>query len=334
MLRYILLRILGTIPTLLLISLLVFAAIEIMPGSYVDVYRTELMQEYNLMSADQIPEGEIRLLELRYGLDQPFLVRWFKWFTNFIQGDMGRSFAYNDAPVSELIGARIGHTVLISTASLLFAWALALPIGIYTAVKQYSIGDYFFSVVSFVGLSVPNFLLALIFIVIGYYAFGVVPGGLFSPDMVDAPWSWAKLLDFLAHLWVPVIVLGTAGMAGTMRVMRGQLLDELNKPYVDTARAKGLRERLLVLKYPVRLAINPFISSLGMTLPGIVGGELVVSIVLNLPTTGPLLYDAVLRHDAYLAGAMVFLLSTLLVVGNLISDILLAWVDPRIRLSY
>lgn len=333
MLRYIVLRVLGAIPTLLLISFLVFAAIEIMPGSYVDVYVADLMQEYNLTSVEQIPEGEIRLLELRYGLNQPFFVRWFRWITNFIQGDMGRAYSYNDAEVSQLIGARIGRTILISLASLLFTWALAFPIGIYTAVRQYSASDYFFSIVSFIGLSIPNFMLALIFIVIGYYSFGVVPGGLFSPDMVDAPWSLAKLFDFLAHLWIPVVVLGTAGMAGTMRVMRGQLLDELNKVYVDTARVKGLREWSLVLKYPVRLAINPFISSLGMTLPGIVGGELVVSIVLNLPTTGPLLYDAVLRHDAYLAGAMVFLLSTLLVVGNLLSDILLAWVDPRIRLA-
>jgi peptide/nickel transport system permease protein len=326
--RYVVRRVLGAAPTLLFISVLVFAAIEIMPGSYVDVYMAQLVQEY---PDQKIPEGEIELLRLRYGLNQPFMVRWFKWIVNFARGDMGRSYAYNDAPVRDLILSRLGMTILISVISLLFSWSLALPIGIYSAVRQYSFGDHLFTVLGFVGLSVPNFLLALVFIVIGYYSFGVVPGGLFSPQFVDVAWSWRKFLDLLAHLWVPVVVLGTAGMAGTMRVMRGQLLDQLSQAYVDTARVKGLRERQLILKYPVRLAINPFISSLGMTLPGIVGGELVVSIVLNLPTTGPLLYDAVLRHDAYLAGAMVFLLSSLLVVGNLLSDVALAWVDPRIR---
>lgn len=330
MARFIITRLLGLIPTLLLISFLVFAVVEIMPGSYLDVYTSELMRQY---PDAQVPAGEIDLLRLRYGLDESFVVRWYKWLSNFLQGDMGRSFAYNDAPVYDLIAGRIGRTILVSVASLLFSWALALPIGIYSAVRQYSLGDYFFSTLSFIGLSIPSFLLALIFIVVGYYTFGVVPGGLFSPNMVDAPWSWAKFVDLLAHLWVPVVVLGTAGMAGTMRVMRGQLLDQLNQTYVDTARVKGLRELTLILKYPVRLAINPFISSLGVTLTAIVSGELVVSLVLNLPTTGPLLYDAVLRHDAYLAGAIIFLLSTMLVFGNLLSDVLLAWVDPRIRLG-
>ena len=327
MVNYIIRRLIGVIPTLLLISLLVFVAVEIMPGSYVDILIAQRIME----GEDELPEGQIRVLEKRYGLGKPFYVKWWKWFSHFLRGDMGRSMAYGHRPVAQLIGERIALTMVISICSMIFSWAVAFPIGIYSAVRQYSFGDHFFTFVGFIGLSIPNFLLALIFIVIGYFGFGQIPGGLFSPEYADAAWSLRKFLDLMSRLWIPVVVLGTAGMAGAMRVMRGNMLDELSKPYVDTARAKGLKERTIIWKYPLRIAINPFITSLGMSLPYIIGGELIVSIVLNLPTTGPLLFDAVMHHDAYLAGAMVMLLSSLLVVGNLVADIALAWVDPRIR---
>ena len=327
MVNYIIRRLIGVIPTLLLISVLVFVAVEIMPGSYVDILIAQSIME----GEDEPPEGQIRVLEKRYGLGKPFIVKWWKWFSHFVRGDMGRSMAYGHRPVAQLIGERIALTMVISICSMIFSWAVAFPIGIYSAVRQYSLGDHFFTLVGFIGLSVPNFLLALIFIVVGYFGFGQIPGGLFSPEYADAAWSLRKFLDLLSRLWIPVVVLGTAGMAGAMRVMRGNMLEELSRPYVDTARAKGLKERTLIWKYPLRIAINPFITSLGMSLPYIIGGELIVSIVLNLPTTGPLLFDAVMHHDAYLAGAMVMLLSSLLVVGNLIADLALAWVDPRIR---
>ena len=328
MTTYILRRVISAVPTLVLISVLVFLAIEITPGTYVDILVAQQLRDTG--SPDLTP-GQIRLLEKQYGVGQPIYVRWWKWFSRFVQGDMGRSYAYGHRPVANLIAERIALTMLIAFCSLAFSYLVAFPIGIYSAVRQYSVGDHFFTVLSFLGLSVPNFLLALLFIIIGFFVFGQIPGGLFSPEYAEAPWSLAKVLDLLSRLWIPVFVLGTAGMAGTMRVLRGNLLDQLRRPYVETARAKGLREKVLVIKYPVRIALNPFITSLGLAFPGIVGGELIVSIVLNLPTTGPLLFDAVMNHDAFLAGAMVMLLSSVLVLGNLLSDLALAGMDPRIR---
>ena len=328
MVNYLVRRVLSAIPTLLLISILVFILIEIIPGDYVDILLAQMILDSGLQ---QIPEGQIELLENRYGYNKPLYVRYWKWFSHFIRGDMGRSWAYGEKPIAELISERMVLTIIISLCTMIFSMMVAFPVGIYSAMRQYTLGDNIFTILSFMGLSIPNFLLALVFIVIGYFSFGQIPGGLFSPKYFLAPWSLGKFLDMLAHLWIPVVVLGTAGMAGTMRVLRGNMLDQMMQPYVDTARSKGLKENKVILKYPLRIAINPFITGLGMSLPGIIGGELIVSIVLNLPTTGPLLYDAVMSHDAYLAGAMVMLLSSLLVIGNLIADLTLAWVDPRIR---
>ena len=256
-------------------------------------------------------------------------VRSFNW-PGFKWPDFGMSFEWN-RQVVELIGERIFLTIVISIVTLLFTWALAIPIGIYSAVRQYSIGDYAFSVLGFIGLATPNFLLALIFMYIGYSVFGVSAGGLFSPEYVEAEWSVAKFADLIAHLWIPVIVIGTSGTAGLIRVMRGNLLDELPKQYVMTARAKGLSPWTLLVRYPVRVALNPLISTIGWVLPGIVSGSVIVAVVLGLPTTGPLLLRALQNQDMYLAGSMVMLLSFLTVIGTLLSDILLLWLDPRIR---
>ena len=328
MATYLLRRVISTAPTLVLISILVFLAIEITPGTYVDIL---VAQQIRDTGSATLTDGQIQLLEKQYGIGRPIYVRWWKWFSRFVRGDMGRSYAYGHRPVAQLIGERIALTMVIAFSSLALSYLVALPIGIYSAVRQYTFGDHFFTALSFLGLSVPNFLLALLLMITGFFVFDQIPGGLFSPEYAEAPWSLAKVLDLLSRLWIPVFVLGTAGMAGTMRVLRGNLLDQLRRPYVETARAKGLRETVLVIKYPVRLALNPFITSLGLAFPGIVGGELIVSIVLNLPTTGPLLFDAVMNHDAFLAGAMVMLLSSVLVLGNLLSDIALAGIDPRIR---
>lgn len=328
MVTFIIRRIATVVPTLIMISMLVFGAIELVPGTFVDIL---IAQQIADTGEAELSEGQIRLLERQYGIGKPIYVRWWKWASRFVQGDFGRSYAYGHRPVGELINERMLLTVIISLSSIVFSYVVALPIGIYSAVRQYTLGDNFFTAISFIGLSIPNFLLALVLIVIGFFVFGQIPGGLFSPEYVDAPWSLRKALDLLSRLWVPVLVLGTAGMAGAMRILRGNLLDQLLRPYVDTARAKGLRERIVVFKYPLRIALNPFITGIGLAFPGVVGGELIVSIVLNLPTAGPLLFDAVMHHDAFLAGAMVMLLSTLLVVGNLVADLALAWVDPRIR---
>lgn len=328
MVTFIVRRIATVVPTLIMISMLVFGAIELVPGTFVDIL---IAQQIADTGEAELSEGQIRLLERQYGIGKPIYVRWWKWASRFVQGDFGRSYAYGHRPVAQLINERMLLTVIISLSSIVFSYVVALPIGIYSAVRQYTLGDNFFTAISFIGLSIPNFLLALVLIVIGFFVFGQIPGGLFSPEYVDAPWSLRKALDLLSRLWVPVLVLGTAGMAGAMRILRGNLLDQLLRPYVDTARAKGLRERIVVFKYPLRIALNPFITGIGLAFPGVVGGELIVSIVLNLPTAGPLLFDAVMHHDAFLAGAMVMLLSTLLVVGNLVADLALAWVDPRIR---
>jgi peptide/nickel transport system permease protein len=228
---------------------------------------------------------------------------------------------------------RLGLTFTMSLATLLLTWLVAFPVGILSAVRQYSIGDYVSTIIGYVGLATPNFLLALILMYIAFRYFNQSVGGLFSPDYADAPWGWAKIWDLLKHLWIPVVIIGTAGTAGLIRIMRANLLDELHKPYVTTARAKGMSEWRLILKYPVRVALNPFVSTVGWTLPVLVSGSAVVSIVLALPTTGPLLLRALMSQDMYLAGSFIMLLSTLTIIGTLVSDILLAWLDPRIRLT-
>ena len=260
----------------------------------------------------------------------PFHVQYFKWLFGMFHGELGMSLEW-DRPVGELIGERILLTTIISIATLLVTWAIAIPIGIYSAVRQYSLPDYCFTFMGFIGLATPNFLLALVFMYIGYAIFDVSAGGLFSPEYQNAAWSVGKVMDLIAHLWIPVIVIGTSGTAGLIRVMRGNLLDELRKQYVMTARAKGVAYWRLLLKYPVRVALNPLVSTIGWVLPGIVSGATITSVVLGLPTTGPLLLRALMNQDMYLAGSMVMMLSILTLIGTLLSDILLLVVDPRIR---
>ena len=328
MVGFILRRVLLFIPTLLFISILVFFLIQLPPGDFLDTLILRMQEGGSSVDA----ETEAVLRE-RYALDQPFLIQYGRWVGNIIiEGDFGRSFNWN-RPVSDLIWSRLGWTMLISIGSILFTWALAFPIAIYSATNQYSVFDYFFSFVGFVGLAIPNFLLALVLMWIGFSVFGVSMGGLFSSEYRDAAWSIDKFLDFMSHLWVPIVVLGTAGTAGLIRTMRANLLDELNKPYVEAARAKGLRERRLVWKYPVRVALNPFISSLATLLPSMISGATIVSVVLGLPTTGPLMLDALLEQDMFLAGSFLLMLSFFTLVSTLISDILLLLVDPRIRLE-
>ena len=322
---FILRRLLAMIPTLLIISVIVFILIQLPPGDIISATLASLQQQGMEVSTEQIAA-----LRAQYNLDDPMVVQYLRWITHFVQGDLGYSIKYQQ-PVNTLIWDRLGYTVLIAVASLLFTWALAIPIGIYSAVRQYGFGDYFFTLVGLLGLAIPNFMLALILMYCGYSWFGVSVGGLFSPELAEAPWSSAKFMDLLKHIWIPMIVIGTAGTASIMRVMRANLLDELSKPYVVTARAKGVRPLKLIMKYPVRIAINPFISTIGWLLPTLISGEAIVSIVLNLPTTGPLLLQALLSQDMYLAGSFIMLLSILTVLGMLLSDILLAALDPRIR---
>ena len=313
------------LPTVLVISLISFAIIQLPPGDYLTSYITALEE-----TGELVDEAQSAALRTRYSLDQPFYIQYIRWMKGMLKGDLGLSFEWN-RPVTELVGERILLTTIISIVTLLVTWAIAIPIGIYSAVRQYSLLDYSFTFVGFVGLATPNFLLALVFMYVGYSIFGISAGGLFSPEYQSASWSVSKFVDLLAHLWIPVIVIGTSGTAGLIRVMRGNLLDELQKQYVMTARAKGVVYWRLLLKYPVRVALNPLISTVGWVLPSIVSGATITAVVLGLPTTGPLLLRALRNQDMYLAGSMVMMLSILTLIGTLISDVLLLWVDPRIR---
>ena len=326
MLQYIARRILIMIPTLIVISLISFAIIQLPPGDYLTTYVAELMAQ-----GEDVNEATLIQLRERYGLGLPIYQQYYRWVRNILlKGDFGQSFTWN-RPVNELIWDRLGFTMLITGVTIVFVWVVALPIGIYSAVRQYSIGDYVATFFGFIGLATPNFLIALVLMFISVKYFGQSVGGLFSPEYVDAPWSLARVKDLLSHLWIPVVILGTSGTAGLIRIMRANLLDELHKPYVITARAKGVPERWLILRYPVRAALNPFVSTIGWTLPTLVSGSIIVSVVLNLPTTGPLLLQALLQQDMFLAGSFILVVSCLTVIGTLISDILLAWLDPRIR---
>ncbi len=325
MLNLVIKRLLWMIPTMVIISFISFSIIQLPPGDYLTSYIAALGE-----TGETVDEAQAAALRARYNLDQPFMVQYWRWLAGMVQGDLGMSFEWN-RPVTELIGERILLTSIISIVTLLVTWALAIPVGIYSAVKQYSLPDYCFTFLGFIGLATPNFLLALVFMYIGYSVFGVSAGGLFSPEYQNAVWSFGKFLDLLGHLWIPVIVIGTSGTAGLIRVMRGNLLDELRKQYVMTARAKGVRYWVLLMRYPVRVALNPLVSTVGWVLPGIVSGATITSVVLGLPTTGPLLLRALMNQDMYLAGSMVMMLSLLTLVGTLISDILLLWLDPRIR---
>ncbi len=325
MLAYILRRIMIMIPTLIAISVISFVIIQLPPGDFLTTYVAQLSA-----SGETVDQAELEALRTRFGLDQPMYIQYFKWAWNFIHGDFGHSFEWNK-PVSELIGERLSLTVLISSCTLLFTWAVSVPIGIYSAIRQYSWLDYFLTVLGFIGLATPNFLLALVLLWVSYAYLGLSIGGLFSPNFAEAPWSLAKVIDLFKHLWVPVVIVGLGHTAKFIRIIRGNLLDELRKPYVVTARAKGLSETRLILKYPVRVAINPLVSTIGWTLPELISGIAITAVVLNLPTTGPLLLSALMSQDMQLAGTFIMFLSCLTVVGTLVSDILLAWVDPRIR---
>ncbi|NMB11982.1 MAG: ABC transporter permease [Firmicutes bacterium] len=326
MLNYLLKRCSWMVLTVILVSIISFIVIQLPPGDFLTTYIATLTA-----SGQSVDESEVAALKARYGLDRPIYVQYYIWISGIVtRGDFGQSFQWN-RPVKELIWERVWFTVILSGASLVFSWVVAIPIGIYSAVNKYSIMDYIVTFLGFIGLSTPNFMFALVLMWVLYSYFGISPGGLFSEQFIDAPWSWARMADMAQHLVVPVIVTGTAGTAGLIRTLRARLLDELNRPYVTTARAKGLPPWELLIKYPVRLAILPFISTIGWVLPQLISGGIIVAIVLNLPTVGPMLHRALTSQDMYLAGSIILITSVLTVIGTLISDLLLAWLDPRIR---
>lgn len=328
MLVFIAKRFLWMIPSLFAVSFLAFVLIQLPPGDYVTTYIATLAASNEIV--DQNTAAQLRE---RFGLDDPMLVQYFKWMWGILsRGDFGISFEWQQ-PVSDLIWERMALTLVLALSTLIATWAIALPIGVFSAVKKYSIGDYFFTAFTFFGLSIPSFLLALVLMYVAAVEFGQDVGGLFSPEYETASWSIAKMLDLLTHLWLPVIILAVSSTASLIRVMRANMLDELPKPYVVTARAKGLSEFRLLMKYPLMIALNPFISTIAWLLPNLISGSVVVAIVLNLPTAAPLLLQALMAQDMYLAGAFVLLICALTLIGSLISDILLALVDPRIRLE-
>lgn len=326
MLFFIIRRVLLMVPTMIVISLVTFFVIQLPPGDFLTALTAERAQQNEV-----IDNALVVALRERYGLDQPFYVQYWYWISNILfRGDFGQSFQWN-MPVSGLIWDRLGLTLIVSLTTLVFVWLLSFPIGVYAAVKQHSPGDIAATFVGFIGLAVPNFLFALVLMYVSSRYFGMNVGGLFSPEYSNADWSFGRVVDLIKHLWLPVIVLGLSGMAALIRIMRANLLDELNKPYVEMARARGVHEMKLLFKYPVRVALNPFISTVGWVLPALISGETITSIVLSLPTTGPLLLKALFAQDMYLAGGLILLLSSLTLVGTLLSDILLAVFDPRIR---
>jgi peptide/nickel transport system permease protein len=325
MLNYILRRTGYMFITLIIVAILGYAIIELPPGSYVETEINRLR-----MLGGNLSHEQIRSLEVRYGLDQPVYVRFWKWVTGFVVGDFGESFEHR-LPVSTLLWSRLGFTVLISVFTLIFSWTLAIFVGVYSATHRYTIPDYIITVLQFIGLSVPNFLIALILMVFAQQVLGQEVGGLFSQQYRNAPWSWDKFLNLLSNMWIPIIVIGASGTAWLSRVMRANLLDVMGMQYVQTARAKGLHENVVTWKHAVRNAMHPLIMVLGGALPGIISGETIVAIVLNLPTTGPIYFRALINQDMYLAGTFLMFLAILLLIGNLLADILLAWVDPRIR---
>lgn len=310
---------------LFLVSIIAFIVIQLPPGDFLTSYVMSLT-----LAGEEVSDAEIASLERVYGLNLPWYAQYAKWVGNMLQGDFGLSF-YWQRPVATLLAERIPLTIAISLATLIFIYVVGIAIGVYSATHQYSVGDYTFTTLGFVGLAIPNFLLALILMFILFKYFNMSAGGLFSPEFRSAPWTLARVWDLIKHLPVPIIVIGTAGTARIVRVMRGCTLDELRKQYVVTARAKGVNESTLLFRYPVRVAINPIVSRIGWELPAIISGATITAIVLNLPTTGPMLYNALLSQDMYLAGSTIMILSFLTMVGTLLSDIMLAWLDPRIR---
>lgn len=328
MISFIVRRALVAIPTLIFVSFISFVIIQLPPGDYVTAYAAQLRQ-----GGEYITALQEAMLREQLGLNDPMLVQYWRWISNIIlRGDFGFSLEWN-RPVGELIWNRLGLTLAISSLSLVFTWIIAIPVGVYSATRQYSIFDYLFTVFGFLGKGIPDFLLALVLMWIGFAYLQIDVGGLFSPRYEQAPWSVDKVLNLLSHLWIPVVVLATGGAAGLIRVMRANMLDELGKPYVETAYAQGLSERQVVWNYPVRVALNPFISTVGWALPALFSGDIITAVVLNLPTTGPLLLQALKMQDMYLAGSFILILSVFTVIGTLLSDILLAWFDPRIRFA-
>ncbi len=327
MLAYLIRRVVLAILTIWAVSALSFAIIRLPPGDYIISYIASQSAAGGFVS-----EQEVQALRREYGLDQPMYVQYLRWMKLVVQGRFGVSLEYR-RPVSEVIGDRILLTMVVAVAAVIVTWALALPIGIYSAVRQYSVGDYLATFVGFIGLAVPSFMLALILLYVGFKFFNANIGGLFSGEFDRAPWSLAKVWDLARHLPLPTLILGLAGTAQLIRIMRANLLDELGKPYVVTARARGLSETRVILKYPVRVALNPFASTIGYLLPYVVSGSIIVSLVLGLPTVGPLLLRALVAQDMFLAGTIVLLLGVLTVVGTFLSDLLLLWIDPRIRLE-
>ncbi len=326
MLAYLGRRLLYAAVTLAAVSIVAFLIIQLPPGDFLTAFAAKLAQQNETITSDAMAA-----LRLRYGLDQPWYVQYWRWVTGILlRGDFGQSFEWN-RPVADLLWDRFAMTLVVTLSALVATWALSLPAGIYSAVRRYSRTDYLVTLAAFVGLAVPSFVLALALMYLSSRYLGLNVGGLFSPAYVNAPWSWGGVGDMGLHLVVPVIVLATHGTAALTRVMRANLIDELHKPYVEMARARGLGEWELLLRYPVRVALNPFVSTIGWVLPNLVSGAVVTSIVLSLPIAGPLLLDSLLSQDMYLAGSFILLLSALTILGTLVSDLLLAWLDPRVR---
>jgi len=327
MTRYVLKRLILLPALLFLFSVTVFAIVQAPPGDFLTTYVATLASSGSSINAEQV-----EALRREYGLDRPVWIQYLRWIENLAKGNLGLSLEYQ-RPNAELIGERLVLTMVLALFSFVFTWVVAIPAGIYSAMHPRSVVDYLLTVVNYVGVATPNFMLALVLMWGAFAYFGMSVTGLFSPEFVDAPWSVARVLDLLSHIWLPAVVLGVAGTARLTRVMRANLLDELHKPYVTTARAKGLSEWRLVLRYPARLALNPLISTIGWYLPALFSGSLIVATVMNLPNIGPLLLRALINQDMYLAGAILLIYSFLTVLGTLLSDVLLAWLDPRIRLE-
>ena len=326
--KYVLKRFLQMLVVLFIISVISFIVIKLPPGDFLTVRKAQLESSH---ASQAQTVAELEMLKERYGLDQPDYIQYFTWVSGILKGDFGYSFAKRDR-IGTLIARRIILTMVVATLSISFSVLIAVPIGAYSAVRQYSVGDYLFTFLGFLGLAVPNFLFALLIMFVAVTMFGVTSiGGLFSPEYVIAPWSFAKVFDFLQHVWIPVLVLATAGTAETIRVVRASMLDVLGEPYIQAARMKGISERKLILKHALRVAINPVISGLGMNTRLIISGSVITSVVLALPLIGPLLLEALLTEDMYLAADILLLLTIALVVGNFLADLALAWLDPRIR---
>ena len=330
MIAFIVRRFLLGVFALWVISIISFFVVTLPPGDFVDDYVANLVGEagQGTPAADALEKQ----LRIEYGLDRPVWFQYVKWLSKIVRGDLSFSVEFN-RPVREVIWDKLPLTIIVAGATILFTWTMAIPLGIFAAVRHRTIEDYSLTFIGFIGLAIPDFLLALAFLWIGWFYFDLSIGGLFTREYITAPWSGGKVVDMLAHLWIPVIVLGTAGTASLLRIMRANLLDELRKPYVVTARAKGLKEWRVILKYPVRVALNPIVSIVGYLLPALISGSIIVSVILALPLIGPLLLRALLAEDLFMASGIILVLGALTIIGTFISDILLVFVDPRIRME-